>query len=99
MLDDIMKTIVNEKLSEINTTMRCEVLSLLPLTIKPVQEKQYITGGAEYPAVSNVNKIKQWALVEGSPVAFQMPLSVGNIVLVAFGKKDLTDAVILGVIE
>jgi len=28
-----------------------------------------------------------------------LPLNIGDTVLVAFGKKDLTDAVILGVIE
>lgn len=34
----------------------------------------------------------------GVPISFPLPLKVGDTVLVAFNKRDLTDAVILGVL-
>jgi len=99
MLDEVIKTIAKNILAEVNTTMQCRVISVSPLVIQPIPKKTYLTGEEDYPLIGSAKKLKQWALVNGSPTPFILPLNVGDTVLVAFGKKDLTDAVILGVIE
>ncbi|MEA4805078.1 hypothetical protein [Acetobacterium wieringae] len=98
-LDTLIKRIVDNRLSELNTTMQCKVVSVSPLVVQPIPKKNYVSGEEDYPLIGSAKKLKQWALVNGSPVPFVLPLNVGDVVLVAFGKKDLTDAVILGVIE
>jgi hypothetical protein len=97
--DEVLINIIDNKIAEINTTMECEVISASPLTIKPVQAKKYNNGDTDYDLILTARKLKQWGLVEGVPTAFTYPLTVGDRVLVAFGKHDLTNAVILGVIE
>lgn len=99
MLDETIKTIVKNMLLEVNTTMRCRVISTAPLVIQPIPMIDYAAGAEPYPMIASVSKLKQWTLVNGIATAFAMPLNAGDTVLVAFGKKDLTDAVILGVIE
>lgn len=99
MLDKLIKTIVKNEIAEVNTTMRCTVITVSPLVIQPIPKKNYLTGEEDYPLIGSAKKLKQWALVNGSPTPFILPLNVGDTVLVAFGKKDLSDAVILGVIE
>lgn len=99
MLDDLIKTIVKNKLSELNTTMQCKVVSVAPLVIQPIEKQKYVSGEEDYPLIGSAKKLKQWALVNGTPTPFILPLNIGDVVLVAFGKKDLTDAVILGVVE
>lgn len=98
MLDDLIKTIIKNTLAEVNTTMRCTVITVSPLVIQPIPKKNYLTGEEDYPLIGSAKKLKQWALVNGTPTPFILPLNVGDTVLVAFGKKDLSDAVILGVI-
>ncbi|UYO61801.1 hypothetical protein LNN31_13550 [Acetobacterium wieringae] len=98
MLDKLIKTIVKNEIAEVNTTMRCTVITVSPLVIQPIPKKNYLTGEEDYPLIVSVKKLKQWALVNGTPTPFILPLNVGDTVLVAFGKKDLSDAVILGVI-
>ena len=99
MLDEVIKTIAKNILAEVNTTMQCTVVTVSPLVIQPIPKKAYLTGEEDYPLIGSAKKLKQWTLVNGSPVSFILPLNIGDTVLVAFGKKDLTDAVILGVIE
>lgn len=99
MLDDLIKTITKNTIAEVNTTMRCTVVTVSPLVIQPIPKKNYLTGEEDYPLIGSVKRLKQWALVNGSPTPFILPLNIGDVVLVAFGKKDLTDAVILGVVE
>ncbi|MEL7659620.1 hypothetical protein [Acetobacterium wieringae] len=99
MLDKLIKTIVKNEIAEVNTTMRCTVITVSPLVIQPIPKKNYLTGEEDYPLIGSAKKLKQWALVNGTPTPFILPLNVGDTVLVAFGKKDLSDAVILGVIE
>ncbi|WP_303870446.1 hypothetical protein [Acetobacterium wieringae] len=99
-LDTLIKRIMDNRIAELNTTMQCKVISVSPkLVIQPIPKKNYVAGEEDYPLIGSAKKLKQWALVNGSPVPFVLPLNVGDVVLVAFGKKDLTDAVILGVIE
>lgn len=100
MLDTVIKQVVNDKINELNTTMQCRVVSFYPLTIQPIPVKKYVTGDMEYPLITNVRKLKAWGFnSEGAVVEIIIPLQVNNIVLVAFGKHDLSDAVILGVLE
>ena len=98
-LDEVILNIINNEIATINTTMECEVITVSPLTIKPVQDKIYADSAVSYDLILTARKLKQWGLVEGAPVGFTYPLAVGDKVLVAFGKHDLTNAVILGVIE
>jgi len=86
MLDQVMKTMINDSIAEINTTMQCKVVNLSPLQLKPVGFVRFSNGDVEYPLIVTAKKL--------SGVTF---LS-GDTVLVAFSKKDLTDAVILGVV-
>ena len=97
--DEVLLNIIDNKIAEINTTMECEVITVSPLTIKPVQAKKYNNGDIGYDLILTARKLKEWTLIDGTPVQFEYPLTVGNRVLVAFGKHDLTNAVILGVIE
>ena len=98
-LDEVILNIINNEIATINTTMECEVVTVTPLTIRPIQDKIYADESVSYDLIVTAKKLKQWWLVEGVPTAFTYPLSVGDLVLVAFGKHDLTNAVILGVIE
>ena len=98
-LDEVILNIINNEIAAINTTMECEVITITPLTIKPVQDKMYTDSAVSYDLIVTARKLKQWGLVEGTPVSFAYPLTVGDRVMVAFGKHDLTNAVILGVIE
>lgn len=98
-LDEVILSIINNKIAEINTTMECEVITASPLTIKPVQTKLYVDESLEYDLIVTARKLKEWTLIDGVPVQFEYPLVVGERVLVAFDKKDLTNAVILGVID
>ena len=98
-LDEVILNIINNEIATINTTMECEVITVSPLTIKPVQDKIYADESVSYDLIVTARKLKQWGLAEGTPVSFAYPLKVGDKVLVAFGKHDLTNAVILGVIE
>ena len=98
-LDEVILNIINNEIATINTTMECEVITVTPLTIKPVQDKIYADESVSYDLIVTARKLKQWGLVSGVPTAFTYPLTVGDKVLVAFGKHDLTNAVILGVIE
>ena len=98
-LDEVILNIINNEIATINTTMECEVITVTPLTIKPVQDKIYADSAVSYDLIVTARKLKQWVLVSGVPTAFTYPLAVGDKVLVAFGKHDLTNAVILGVIE
>lgn len=104
MLDDLIKIIVKNTIAELNTTMVCTVESLSPLVIRPVQKKNYIKGDEDYPPIYGA-KILKFCTLEGSsnftdvPVFRALPLAVGNKVLVSFGKHNLSDAIILGVVE
>jgi len=98
-LDEVILNIINNEIATINTTMECEVVTVTPLTIKPIQDKIYADESVSYDLIVTARKLKQWGLVDGSPTAFTYPLTVRNRVLVAFGNQDLTNAVILGVIE
>jgi hypothetical protein len=98
-LDEVILNIINNEIATINTTMECEVITVTPLTIKPVQDKIYADSAVSYDLIVTARKLKEWTLVDGIPTAFIYPLTVGDRVLVAFGKHDLTNAVILGVIE
>ena len=98
-LDEVILNIINNEIATINTAMECEVITVSPLTIKPVQDKIYADSAVSYDLIVTARKLKQWGLVEGVPTSFTYPLTVGDRVLVAFGKHDLTNAVILGVIE
>jgi hypothetical protein len=98
-LDEVILNIINNEIAAINTTMECEVITDSPLTIKPVKSKLYTDESLDYDLIVTARKLKEWALIDGVPVQFEYPLTVGNRVLVAFGKHDLTNAVILGVIE
>lgn len=98
-LDEVILNIINNEIATINTAMECEVITVSPLTIKPVQDKIYADESVSYDLIVTARKLKQWGLAEGVPTAFSYPLTVGDKVLVAFGKHDLTNAVILGVIE
>lgn len=98
-LDEVILNIINNEIAAINTTMECEVITTSPLTIRPIQDKIYADSTVSYDLILTARKLKQWGLVEGVPTAFTYPLTVGDRVLVAFGKHDLTNAVILGVIE
>lgn len=103
MLDDLIKTIVKNKLSELNTTMQCKVVSVTPLVIQPIEKQKYVSGEEDYPLIGSAKVIKQLTMVGGAnftevPTYVELPLNVGDIVMVAFGKKDLSDAVILGVV-
>jgi hypothetical protein len=98
-LDEVILNIINNEIAAINTTMECEVITASPLTIKPVKSKLYTDESLDYDLIVTARKLKEWALIDGVPVQFEYPLTVGNRVLVAFGKHDLTNAVILGVIE
>lgn len=86
MLDQVMKTMINDSIAEINTTMQCTVVSLSPLQLQPIGFKRFANGDQNYPLIVTAKKL--------SGVTFL----AGDTVLVAFGKKDLTDAVILGVV-
>ena len=88
MLDEVILSMIHESFSELNTTMRCRVISTSPLTIQPVPVRKYISGDQEYPLIVTANRIKQWGLVEGVPTAFSLPLNVGDTVMVAFDKKE-----------
>lgn len=117
MIDVLIKSMIRDSLAELNTTMQCRVVSLSPLTLKPIPTKKYLAGEEEYPLILNPKRFKEWTLQfgdvypnsdyvtdettfsGGEPVSFTYPLYVGDVVLVAFGKRDLTDAVILGVID
>lgn len=98
-LDEVILNIINNEIATINTTMECEVVTVTPLTIKPVQDKIYADSAVSYDLIVTARKMKEWTLVDGTPTAFTYPLTVGDRVLVAFGKHDLTNTVILGVIE
>lgn len=102
-LDTLIKRMMKDRLTELNTTMQCTVMSVSPLKIKPIPVKKYVTGTTEYPEIISAKILKQWVLVGGAnfeevPVAYDIPLNIGDKVIVAFGKDDLSDAVILGVI-
>jgi hypothetical protein len=98
-LDEVILNIINNEIATINTTMECEVITVTPLTIKPVQDKIYADSAVSYDLIVTSRKLKQWTLVDGTPTSFAYPLTTGDRVMVAFGKHDLTNAVILGVIE
>jgi hypothetical protein len=98
-LDEVILNIIKNEIAAINTTMECEVITASPLTIKPVQSKLYADESLDYDLILTARKLKEWTLIDGVPVQFEYPLASGNRVLVAFDKKDLTNAVILGVIE
>lgn len=98
-LDEVILNIIKNEIATINTTMECEVITASPLTIKPVQDKIYTDESVSYDLILTARKLKEWTLIDGVPVKFEYPLVVGERVLVAFGKHDLTNAVILGVIE
>ena len=98
-LDEVILNIINNEIATINTTMECEVITVTPLTIKPVQDKIYADSAVSYDLIVTARKLKQWTLVDGTPTSFAYPLTTGDRVMVAFGKHDLTNAVILGVIE
>jgi hypothetical protein len=98
-LDEVILNIINNEIATINTTMECEVITVTPLTIKPVQDKMYSDSAVSYDLIVTARKLKQWTLVDGTPTSFAYPLTTGDRVMVAFGKHDLTNAVILGVIE
>ena len=98
-LDEVILNIINNEIATINTTMECEVITVSPLTIKPVQDKIYADSAVSYDLIVTARKLKQWTLVDGTPTSFAYPLTTGDRVMVAFGKHDLTNAVILGVIE
>lgn len=117
MLDKVMKNMIKDNLTELHTTMKCTVISVAPLRIKPIPVKHYVTGDQEYPIIENPKKLKEWTLQfgdvypnsdyvtdettfsGGTPVSFSYPLFVGDVVLVAFAKDNLADAVILGVLD
>ncbi len=99
-LDTLIKRMMRDRLAELNTTMQCTVTSLSPLTVKPIPVKNYITGAVEYPEIGSVKKLKEWGLNSvGSVVEIEIPLQVGSTVLVAFGKDNLSDAIVLGVVD
>ena len=98
-LDEVILNIINNEIATINTAMECEVITVSPLTIKPVQDKIYADSAVSYDLIVTARKLKEWTLVDGTPTAFAYPLTVGDRVMVAFGKHDLTNAVRLGVIE
>lgn len=87
MLDDVMKSMIKDSLAELHTTLRCKVVNTSPLTIQPISIKKYVSGDQEYPLILTAKKLRG------------ITLEVNDIVIVAFDKKELTDAVILGVIE
>lgn len=104
MLDDVIKNIVKNELLETNTTMACTVVSVSPLVIQPIPKKNYLKGAEDYPLIGSARTVKLCVMEAGDnfterPVLYDLPLAVGNKVMVAFGKKDLSDAIVLGVIE
>ncbi|PKM61627.1 MAG: hypothetical protein CVU99_02385 [Firmicutes bacterium HGW-Firmicutes-4] len=99
-LDILIKRIIKDRLAELNTTMQCTVTNLSPLSVRPIPVKNYVTGAVEYPEIGSVKKLKEWGLNSaGAVVEIEIPLQVGNTVLVAFGKDNLSDAIILGVVD
>lgn len=69
-----------------------------PLIVNPLKLKEWtLTLGDVTPNSDFVTDDTTFS--GGMPLAFSYPLFIGDVVLVAFGKKDLTDAVILGVID
>lgn len=98
-LDTLVKRMIKNSELDLNTTMICTVTKLSPLTVKPDQKKKYASGSQEYPIITGAKKLKEWITVDGVVTAVSMPIAVNDKVLVAFGKNDLSDAVILGVID
>ncbi len=86
MLDQVIKTIINDSISEINTTMQCRVVNLSPLQLQPVGFRQFANGDVQYPLIVTAKRL------------YGVTLQLNDLVLVAFGKDNLTDAVVLGVI-
>lgn len=99
-LDTLIKQMMNDRIAQLNTTMQCTVTNLSPLTVKPIPLIRYTSGDTEYTEIINVKKVKEWGLNSlGAVVEIEIPLQVGDIVLIAFGKNDLSDAIILGVLD
>jgi len=86
MLDQVMKTMINDSIAEVNTTMQCKVVNLSPLQLKPVGFVRFSNGDVEYPLIVTAKRL------------YGVTLQLNDTVLVAFGKRDLTDAVVLGVV-
>ena len=69
-----------------------------PLILNPKRLKEWtLTLGDVYPNSDYVTD--ETTFSGGTPISFTYPLYIGDVVFVAFGKTDLTDAVILGVLD
>lgn len=99
MIDDVMKTIINNKLSRLNPPVLCKVLSVDPLIIKPITDK----GDAlEIESVKTLGRPVEGPVNElGEITVIDNPLYLepDDTVLAIFPSWDLSNAVIVGTVK
>ena len=99
MIDEVIKTIIDNRIAKLRPPTFCIVTSIDPLRIKPVTDK------GDAPEIENVKKLGRPVYVgldeNGVEEITDAPihLKVEDVVIVAFPNWDLSNAVILGAVK
>ncbi len=98
-IDEVIKTIIDNRIAKLRPPTFCKVTSIEPLKIKPITDK------GDAPEIENAKKLvkPEYAGVDEDGVEettnSPIHLKVDDIVIVAFPNWDLSSAVILGTVK